>query len=77
MIKYEVHNQLTGLNEEASTFEDAKILKERLREEYIEQLVDPLFNITVMVQNEDDSWTQSVADEVGYPVLANIVFAEE
>lgn len=77
MIKYEIHNQLTGLNEFKEDFEDAKLLLQNIREEYIRKLVDPLFTITVMVQNEDGSWTQSLADENGYPVLANIDFPTE
>jgi hypothetical protein len=27
-----------------------------------------LFNITVLVQNEDETWTQSLADENGDPI---------
>lgn len=68
MIKYEIHNQLTGLIEEAKTFEDAKILRTRLREEYIQKLVDPLFQITVLIQNENGSWTQTISDDQGLPV---------
>lgn len=64
-IKYEVHNQLTGLNEEAYTFEDAKILSARLKEEYMVRNVNDLFLISVLVQNEDGSWTQGLADSEG------------
>lgn len=76
-VKYEVHNQLTGLNEEAQTYEEAKILKERIRAEYIATLVDPLFIITVMVQNEDGSWTQGPSDEEGFPILAKMQFTDK
>ena len=65
MLKYECHNQLTGNLEEASTFEEAKALRDRLRAEYIAAHVDPLFQISVLVQNEDGSWTQGLADENG------------
>lgn len=65
MKKYEIHNQLTGLNEEALTFEDSKVLREKLKKDYIEAVVEQLFVITVLVQNEDSSWTQSIADENG------------
>lgn len=68
--KYEVHNQLTGLLEEAATWEEAQQLRARIRAEYIEDRVDPLFQISVLVQNEDQSWTQSLADENGEPLIA-------
>ena len=67
MRRYEVHNQLTGELETASTWTDAQILKQRLRNEYIVDRVDPLFQITILVENEDGSWTQSLADNDGNP----------
>lgn len=67
--KYSIHNQTTGLQEEAQTFEDAKILQQRIKNEYLE-FNKSLFTITVLVQNEDGSWTQSVADENGNPIIA-------
>jgi capsid protein len=69
--KYEIHNQLTGLLEEAQTFEEAKVLQARIKAEYLATL-ENLFNISVLVQNEDESWTQSVADENGYPIVFQI-----
>lgn len=69
-VKYECHNQLTGNLEEALDFEAAKVLRDRLKAEYIAANVDHLFQITVLVQNEDGSWTQSLADENGQPLLA-------
>lgn len=66
--KYSIHNQLTGLQEEALTFEDAKILQNRIKQDYY-ATIEGLFMITVLVQNEDGSWTQSVADETGNPVV--------
>jgi len=67
MRRYEVHNQLTGELETALTWSDAQTLKDRLRTEYIVDRVDPLFQITVLVGNEDGSWTQSLADSHGNP----------
>lgn len=66
--KYAIHNQLTGLQEEALTFEDAKILQARIRADYLTS-IEGMFTITVLVQNEDGSWTQSVSDESGNPVV--------
>ena len=64
--KYEVHNQLTGMLEEAQTFEEAKVLQARIRDEYMAHIAD-LFAITVLVQNEDGSWTQSLSNDEGDP----------
>ncbi len=66
--KYNIHNQLTGLQEEAITFEEAKILQDKIRQEYY-KTIEGLFAITVLVQNEDNSWTQSLADENGNPIV--------
>ena len=68
MKKYLIHNQLTGLQEEALTFEDAKVLQEQIRQAYY-ATIQGLFTITVMVENEDGSWTQSVADANGNPAI--------
>lgn len=70
--KYEIHNQLTGKLEEALSFEEAKILQAKIRADYIASIED-LFLITVLVQNEDGSWTQSVADSNGEPIYASPV----
>lgn len=70
--KYEVHNQLTGLLEEAATWSEAQQLRARLRGEYIARMVDPLFPISVLVQNEDGSWTQSLAGDSGEPTTPSI-----
>jgi hypothetical protein len=66
-IIYEIHNQLTGQLEQAATFEEAKILQERIRAEYIAS-IEGLFQITTLVQNEDGSWAQSLADAYGQPI---------
>lgn len=68
MRKYEVPNQLTGVSEEVATFEEAVALRAQRKNEFIADRVDPLYIITVLVQNEDGTWTQSVADENGDPV---------
>ena len=66
--KYNIHNQLTGLQEEALTFEDVKILQEQIKQAYYDS-IQGLFTITVLVENGDGSWTQSVADENGEPII--------
>jgi hypothetical protein len=60
--KWAVHNQNTGLQEELDSFEAIKAR----RLEIIEQ--SRLFDITVLVQNEDETWTQTLADANGDPV---------
>lgn len=65
MKKYEIHNQLTGLSEESSTFEGAKILQDRLLNEYVSHVRNSLFRISVLIQNTDGSWTQGVSDDFG------------
>jgi hypothetical protein len=65
--KYEVYNQLTGQSEMAIDFSDIKIIQSRIREEYLAN-IEGLFAITVLVENEDGSWTQSESDENGEPV---------
>ena len=68
MRKYQIHNQITGLSEEAPTFQDALVLQERIKQDYLE-FVKGLFDITVIDQNEDGSWTYRLADENGNPVI--------
>lgn len=68
MKKYEVHNQLTGMLEQAASFDEAKQLQSRLLDEYWQSIKDGLFQITVLVENDDGSWTQSLSDDVGEPV---------
>lgn len=70
--KYSIHNQLTGLQEEALTFEDSLALQEQIRQAYY-ATIQGLFTITVLVQNEDGSWTQTVADADGNPIENPIV----
>jgi hypothetical protein len=68
MRKYKVHNQVTGLSEEVSTFQDALVLQERIKQDYLE-FNKGLFDITVLTQNEDGSWTYALSDENGNPVI--------
>ena len=60
--KWAVHNQITGLQEELDSFEAIKTRRLEIIEE------SHLFDITVLVQNEDGSWTQTLADANGDPV---------
>lgn len=69
-MEYYIHNQLTGLQEKAQTFEDAKVLQNRIKQEYY-ATIQGLFTITVMVENPDGSKTQSLCDENGNAVLFN------
>jgi hypothetical protein len=64
--KYSVHNQLTGLQEEVLTWEEAKQLREKNRAEYIAH-IESLFAITILIENSDGSWTQSLTDANGDP----------
>jgi hypothetical protein len=68
MRKYEIHNQVTGQQEEAPTFQDALILQARIKQDYLEFHKD-LFTITVLDQNKDGSWIQRVSDENGEPII--------
>jgi hypothetical protein len=74
--KYSIHNQLTGLQEETLTFEDVKALQQRLKQEWLEYNTG-LFTITVLVENEDGSWTQSVADDNGEPIIISKEIIED
>ena len=60
--KWAVHNQTTGLQEELDSFEAMKTRRLEIIEE------SHLFDITVLVQNEDNTWTRSLADENGDPI---------
>jgi len=64
--KYEVGNQLTGVSDSADTFEEIKNAREKNIADFIEHL--GCFKITVLEQNEDGSWVQSIADENGNPI---------
>jgi hypothetical protein len=66
--KYQIHNQITGIAEEANSFADIKVTQSRVREEYLANL-ESIFAITVLVENENGSWTQSICDENGEPVV--------
>jgi len=64
--KWAIHNQITGLQEELDSFEAIKARRLEVIEE------SGLFNITVLVQNEDETWTQTLADANGDPVPSPI-----
>jgi hypothetical protein len=68
MKKYNVFNQLTGQPEEVSTYEEALILQKKIKDEYYAS-IEGLFTITVLVKNEDETWTQSVSDNQGNPLI--------
>jgi len=68
MKKYNVFNQLTGKAEEASTYENALTLQTKIRNDYYAS-IEGLFTITVLVKNEDETWTQSVSDNQGNPII--------
>ena len=61
-IKWAIHNRITGLQEELDSFEAIKTRRLEIIEE------SHLFDITVLVQNEDETWTQTLADANGDPV---------
>ena len=60
--KWAIYNQTTGLQEESDSFETIKARRLEIIEE------SHLFDITVLVQNQDNTWTQSLADNNGDPV---------
>lgn len=66
--RYEVHNQVTGLLESADTYADALLLQERIKQDYL-KFHEGLFVISVLVENEDGTWTQSLSDENGDPII--------
>jgi hypothetical protein len=68
MKKYNVFNQLTGKPEEALTYEEALILQKKIKDEYYAS-IEGIFTITVLVKNEDETWTQSVSDNQGNPLI--------
>ena len=76
MKKYRIHNQSTGLEEEVLTFDEAKILQNRLRQEYY-AIIESLFAITVLTENEDGSWTQCLSDSQGEPITQTIDIFKE
>jgi hypothetical protein len=71
-VKYQVTSQLDGLPRQAMTFSEAKELQKQVRDEYMRS-IESCFSITVMIQNEDESWTYAVADENGEPIVPPIV----
>lgn len=66
--KYAVLNQTTGIQEESDSFEEIKAIRKKLIEDYVKS-IESVFSISVLVKNSDDTWTQSVADENGNPIV--------
>jgi RNase H-fold protein (predicted Holliday junction resolvase) len=66
--KYEVTDQVTGLPSQVNTFEEALQLQEEYKTKYME-MIKQCFAITVLTQNEDGSWTQSLSDNIGNPIV--------
>lgn len=64
--KYEVGNQLTGISDSADTFEEIKSIRAKNIADFIEHL--GCFKITILEQNEEGGWVQSIADENGNPI---------
>jgi hypothetical protein len=67
-LKYELHDPLSGEFKTAPNFEEAKSLRLQLRNNYINEVVNKMIAITVLIENEDGSWTQALADDEGNPV---------
>jgi hypothetical protein len=68
--KYHVENQLKSTPDEASTFEEIKLIREKNIADFLAHL--GVFKITVSIENEDGSWTLTAADENGNPVLLTV-----
>ena len=64
--KYQVENQLTGISDEAETFDEIKQIRETNIANFLSHT--GLFTITILLENEDGSWTQSVPDADGEPI---------
>ena len=62
--KYIILNPFTGQHEEAATYDEALVLQTRLKKEYMDYC-ESLFVITVMVENENGTWTQGISDDFG------------
>lgn len=67
MKKYEIHNQITGLNEEAFTFEEALELQKKLRLEFCQQR--NISELSIMELQNDGSWLQYRCDESGNSII--------
>lgn len=68
MKKYSIYNQITGNPEEALSYEDALVLQKKIQQDWLDWNKE-LFTITVLVENLDGSWTQSISDDSGNPII--------
>ena len=66
--KYEIHDHITGQTIQVDTFDDIKNIQSRLREEWYKS-IESMFRISVLIKNEDDSWTQYLAKDDGEPLI--------
>ena len=65
--KYTIFNQITGQPEEAVTYADALILQKKIQQEWLEYHRS-IFDIAVLMQNEDGTWTHALSDSEGNPI---------
>jgi hypothetical protein len=65
--KYQVENQITGIADEADTFDEIKQIRLQNLDKFA--LHAGYFVITILEQNEDGAWVQSVPDENGDPII--------
>jgi hypothetical protein len=65
--KYQVENQITGIADEADSFEEIKQIREQNIANFL--VHTGAFVITILVQNEDGAWVQSVPDANGDLVI--------
>lgn len=70
--KYTIYDQLTGSNVEASTYEEAVSVQNTLLNTYMETIKDA-FAISVMIKNDDESWTYHRPDENGDPIIIPVI----
>lgn len=67
-VTYVVNSQITGMSLEADTFENAKVLQQQVRDEYLAS-IEGVFAITAVINNEDGSKTYAQCDANGNPVI--------
>lgn len=64
--KYQINCQISGLPETANTWKEAKVLQKEIIDRHW-QTIKNCFDISVLTENEDGSWTQAKADKNGNP----------
>ena len=65
--KYQVENQITGIPDEADTFDEIKQIRMQNLDAFAKH--SGYFVITILEQNEDGAWVQSVPNENGEPII--------